>query len=97
VSLYPQLRFMLVRTSRADLFVTYSVAGPTFISRKVIDGQETGLHRFTFQDGLGLGVYFGRDKHGMFGIKLGHYSNGNLVGGNPGIAVPIAFELGYAF
>jgi hypothetical protein len=97
VSLYPQLRFMLVRTSRADLYVAYSVAGPTFISRKVIDDRETGLHRFTFQDGLGLGVYLGRDKHATFGIKLGHYSNGNLVGGNPGIAVPIAFELGYAF
>lgn len=97
VSLYPQLRFVLLRSTNADMYVSYSVAGPTFISRKVIDGRETGRHRFTFQDGLGLGFYLGRDKRALFGIKLGHYSNGNLVGLNPGIAVPLAFELGYTF
>lgn len=97
LALYPQVRFVPFRGTRADLYIFYSVAGPTFVSRKVIDGRETGRYRFTFQDTLGAGMYLGPSKRVLLGIRLSHYSNGNLLGINPGIAVPMTFELGYAF
>src|SRR5262249_28665472 len=58
-SLYPVLRFTLLRTRPADWYLNYSLAGPTFISRTIIDGNETGRH-FTFQDFMGAGVFVDR-------------------------------------
>jgi hypothetical protein len=97
LSIYPLFRFFLLRRDRADFYLSYSLAGPTLITRRVIDDRETGNHLFTFQDALGVGLYLGRRKQVVAGIKISHYSNGNLLGRNPGIAVPVTFELGYAF
>ena len=59
LSAYPVLRFTLVRTKPADFYVCYSLAGPTYISRSIIDGLDTGRH-FTFQDFIGMGVFAGK-------------------------------------
>jgi hypothetical protein len=97
VSLYPLLRFTLVRSRAADLFVSYSVAGPTFISGKMIDDQEVGTTRFTFQDALGVGAFVGANRRGMVGLCISHYSNGNLFSRNAGIAIPLTVSFGYSF
>src|SRR4030095_5227827 len=83
-SLYPLLRFTLLRTSPADFYLNYSLAGPTFISRKIIDNNETG-RRFTFQDFMGAGVFVDRKRSLNAEIRIMHYSNGNLFPRNPGV------------
>jgi hypothetical protein len=95
-SVYPVLRFTLVRTRPADLYVDYSLAGPTFISRTVIDGSETGRH-FTFQDFMGGGMYMDRRRRINAEIRIMHYSNGNLFPRNPGVTIPLVFNIGYTF
>jgi opacity protein-like surface antigen len=96
LSIFPLFRFTAYRTTVADFYFSYSLAGPTFISKTVIDGQRVGK-RFTFQDLLGLGAYAGRDRRYNLELRVGHYSNGNLIPRNPGIKVPLTFNVGYAF
>lgn len=96
VSVYPLLRFMVLRRKSADLYVSYSVAGPSYISRRVIDARETGSH-FTFQDFMSVGAFIGPDKHFNAEINLNHYSNGNLFAENAGVKIPVTFKVGYAF
>jgi hypothetical protein len=96
LSAYPLLRFFLARTERADMYLGYSLAGPTFIAQAVVDGRSTG-QRFTFQDFMSFGGFFGKARrfNGEIGVK--HYSNGNLFTTNPGIKVPITLTLGLVF
>ena len=96
VSLYPLFRFFLLRTNAADLYACYSLAGPTYISRRTIDGMDTGRH-FTFQDFIGGGAYLGSRRNIVAGVKINHYSNGNIFTENAGVKVPVTFTLGYAF
>jgi hypothetical protein len=72
------------------------VAGPTYISKVLIDGEETGRH-FTFQDVMGIGIFAGEKKNINAGIRIAHYSNGNLFPQNNGVMIPLSFSLGYAF
>ena len=95
-SLYPLLRFMTVRTKPLDLFFEYSVAGPSFISKTVIDNKETGK-RFTFQDFMGMGIVAGKNRNMNAGIRIAHFSNGNIYPENDGVKVPLTFSIGYAF
>jgi hypothetical protein len=95
-SLYPVFRFTAIRTSPFDLYFNYSLAGPTFISRTVIDGEETG-RQFTFQDFMGLGAFIGRGKSTKVEIRISHYSNGNLFPRNAGVTVPITVIVGRSF
>jgi hypothetical protein len=92
----PLLRFTLLRRSPADVYLSYSAAGPTFISSSVIDGYATGT-RFTFQDMLGLGAYLTPSRHLVAELNIAHYSNGNLFFQNPGLKIPITLSLGYVF
>jgi hypothetical protein len=96
VSVFPVLRFTMVRTPAAAVYLAYSVAGPTFISRFIIDGQESG-RQWTMRDVLGLGMYVGPGRHLNAEVRIGHYSNGNLLPRNSGIKVPLTMTLGYAF
>ena len=96
VSAYPLFRWTALRTEPVDLYFSYSLAGPTLLSRYVLDGEDTGRH-FTFQDLLGIGIYAGRDRHLNTEIRIGHYSNGNLLPRNAGIKVPMTINIGYAF
>jgi Lipid A 3-O-deacylase (PagL)/Outer membrane protein beta-barrel domain len=95
-SVFPLFRFTLVRTRPVDFYVNYSLAGPTSISRVVVDGHDTGRH-FTFQDFVGIGFYAGHERHVNAEVKIGHYSNGNLFPQNAGVSIPLTFNLGYTF
>ena len=96
LSVFPVLRFTVVRTRQADAYVSFSEAGPTYISRVTIDGRAMGSH-FTFQDFMAAGVFIGARKRLNVEFNLNHYSNGNLMADNAGVTVPLALKLGYAF
>ena len=96
VSVYPMFRFTPIRTRIADAYVYYSLAGPSYLSRCVIDGIDTGRH-FTFQDLTGLGWYFGERRQVNLDLGIGHYSNGNLFPHNSGVKIPLTASMGVAF
>ena len=96
MSIYPLLRWTLVRTAPADMYVAYSLAGPSFISRTDADGLQLGTH-FTFQDFMGLGFFFGPKRQFNAGVKINHYSNGNIFNENAGLKIPYTFNVGYTF
>jgi len=96
LSVYPLLRFTLLRRRPADVFVEYSLAGPTVISRTVVDGQNTGS-RFTFQDFMGAGAFIGRERRTQLSLKINHYSNGNLLSENAGLKIPLTVSVGWTF
>lgn len=96
LSAYPLLRFMALRTKAVNLFFEYSVAGPTYLSQPRLDNKETG-RRFTFQDFMGMGVITGKNRNLNAGIRIAHYSNGNIYAQNDGVKVPLSFNLGCAF
>jgi hypothetical protein len=96
LSVYPLLRFTLLRTRPADFFFMYSIAGPTYITKRFIDAVGTGGN-FTFQDFLGAGVFVGKNRNVSLGLKITHYSNGNLFVDNAALKVPVTLNLGYAF
>jgi len=94
LSFYPVLRFTAFRSPKTDLFFEYTVAGPTYISKKVIDNETTGRH-ITFYDAMGIGIITGKQKKLTAGIRIAHFSNGNLFPQNDGVKVPLTFSLGY--
>jgi hypothetical protein len=93
---FPAFRFTPLRTKPADVYFTYSLAGPAFISKVTIDGEETGRH-FTFQDFMGLGLYLGRERRLNVELGIAHYSNGNLFPRNAGVSVPLTVSVGRTF
>ncbi len=95
-SLYPVPRFILVRAKPLELDFIYSLAGPTFITRTTIDGQDTGK-RFTFQDFMGARVFLGRSRKLTAEVRIAHYSNGNLFPRNAGVTIPLGLLLGSTF
>lgn len=95
-SLYPAIRFPLLRTNPVELYVSYSLAGPSVITRTNIDGQDTG-RRFTWQDYMSFGYYLGRKRRVTGEIRIAHYSNANLFPQNPGITIPLGFYFGSTF
>lgn len=96
LAVFPVLRFTVVRSRQADMYVSFSEAGPAYISRVTIDGLAMGNH-FTFQDFMAAGVFIGARKRLNVELNLNHYSNGNLMYDNAGVSVPLAIKLGYAF
>ena len=96
LSAYPLFRFTFLRTRVADMYFAYSLAGPTYISKIVLDGLDTGRH-FTFQDFMGIGWFAGRQRNVNIGVKINHYSNGNIFTQNAGVKIPLTLSLGYTF
>jgi hypothetical protein len=96
VAIYPMFRFTLLRSKPLDGYLQYSVAGPAFVSKRFIDGFDTG-RRFTFQDLMGMGFLTGEKKNISIEFMLGHYSNGNIFPKNAGIKLPLQVNLGYSF
>jgi len=94
LSVFPVARFTVLHTKPLDAYFYYSVAGPTYISKIMIDGENTGKH-FTFQDNMGVGIYFGEKRNLNAEIMLGHYSNGNLFPNNDAVKVPLTLKVGY--
>jgi hypothetical protein len=95
LSVYPLFRFTALRWKPFDLYFNYSVAGPAFISKTIIDGKNTG-EKFTFQDFMGMGIFTGTKRKVNAEIRIAHYSNGNLFPQNNGIMIPLTFTLGYS-
>jgi len=95
-SFYPALRLTFLRTAPVDMYFVYSLAGPTYISETVLDGYDTGRH-FTFQDFMGVGFFIGKARRLNAGVKINHYSNGNIFTQNAGVKIPLTFSLGYTF
>ena len=81
---------------RRTCYFVYSLVGPTYISKTTLDGLDTGRH-FTFQDFMGIGAFFGKARRFNAGIKINHYSNGNIFTQNAGVKIPLTFSLGYVF
>ncbi|HEX6463261.1 MAG TPA: acyloxyacyl hydrolase [Vicinamibacterales bacterium] len=96
VSVYPRFTVTPIRSRAVDAYFCYSLAGPTVISSRMLDERDLGS-RFTFQDFLGGGVVLGTAKHVVLGVKINHYSNGNLFPENAGVMVPVTFTFGWAF
>ncbi|MEO8256452.1 MAG: acyloxyacyl hydrolase [Acidobacteriota bacterium] len=96
LSVYPLFRFFLARTEPADVYFGYSLAGPTFISRTMIDARNTG-ERFTFQDFIGAGAFFGKSRRMNAELGIKHYSNGNIFTSNASIKIPLTLTVGLAF
>jgi hypothetical protein len=96
LSLFPVLRLTFIHTKPADFYFYYSIAGPTYISRKTVDGKDLGEH-FTFQDNMGTGMFFGKNRTMNAEIKIGHYSNGDIFPGNEGVTIPLTLSIGYSF
>ena len=96
LSVFPEFRFNFLHTQPVDAYFYYSVAGPSYISRILIDNVETGEH-FTFQDNMGLGIFFGKERNLNAELKIGHYSNGNVFPLNGAVKIPLSLNVGYAF
>jgi len=95
-SIFPVLRFYLLRKKDFDFYTNYSIIGPTFLTKSNIDGLKTGP-KITYQDTMGFGVFFGKERNYNFELRIMHYSNGNIFTGNDGVAVPLQFTLGKTF
>jgi hypothetical protein len=96
IAVFPVLRFNVLHTGPLDAYIAYSAAGPAYISRRVIDGIDTGEH-FTFQDTVGSGAFLGERRNVNVEVRIGHYSNGNIFPENAGVKVPLSLNLGCAF
>jgi lipid A 3-O-deacylase PagL len=96
LSAYPLFRFTFLRARLADMYFAYSLAGPTYISKVILDDLNTGRH-FTFQDFMGIGWFAGASRNLNLGVKINHYSNGNIFTQNAGVKIPLTFSVGYAF
>jgi len=96
LSVFPALRVWPWHSAFLDVYGTVSLAGPAYLSRQVIDRMSTGGH-FTFQDYVGVGAIVGKRKHLNVNLKLLHYSNGNLLSPNPGVATPLILNMGYVW
>ena len=95
-SVYPLFRFTFLHARWADVYFAYSVAGPTYISKVLLDNLDTGRH-FTFQDFMGIGLFAGSNRHLNLGVKINHFSNGNIFTQNAGVTIPLTVSAGYAF
>ena len=47
-----------LRRKTADVFFSYSIAGPSYLSKQVIDREDIG-NKFSFQDIMGFGMFVG--------------------------------------
>jgi hypothetical protein len=96
LSAYPLVRFFFSRNATADTYFSYSIAGPTYISDYLLDDLNTGA-KFTFQDMMGVGGYFGTPRRINAEISIKHFSNGNLATSNAGVKIPLTFKIGWVF
>lgn len=95
-SIFPVLRFYFLRTKNLDFYSNYSIIGPTFLTKSDIDGLDSGP-KITYQDTMGFGVFFGKEREYNFELRIMHYSNGNIFTKNDGVAIPLQFTLGRTF
>jgi len=95
-SIFFSLRYWFYRSSKVSAYLSYSVAGPTIMNIDYLAEKDLGGY-FIFQDYLGLGLQFGRHPAFDVGMRLVHYSNGDIFTHNAGFDVPVVLYLGYSF
>ncbi|WP_397447539.1 acyloxyacyl hydrolase [Polaribacter sp. R77954] len=95
-SIFPTLRFYLMRKKEFDFYANYSIIGPAYISKADIDGFESGP-KITYQDTMGFGIFFGDKRKYNIELRIMHYSNGNIFTRNDGVAIPLQLTLGKTF
>lgn len=95
-SVFPVFRLNYLHTSKFYAYFYYTVAAPTFITEKFIDGFNTG-EKFTFMDNMGTGVFFGEKRNLNLELKIGHYSNGNIYPNNDAVKIPLSLQIGHTF
>lgn len=95
-SLFPVFRFNFLHNKIISPYFYYSVAGPTLMTKKVVDDFEMGGH-FTFMDNIGLGCFAGEKQKLNFELRIGHYSNGNIFPENKSVKVPLSLNVGMVF
>ena len=95
-SIFPTIRFYLMRRKGFDMYTNYSLIGPTLLTKDNLDNLNTGP-KITYQDMMGLGIFFGKKRKYNAEFRIMHYSNGNIFTQNAGVAVPIQFTLGKTF
>jgi hypothetical protein len=96
LSIFPVFRINFLHSKPLDAYFYYSVAGPSYISKVMIDNENTGAH-FTFQDTMGTGIFFGDKRNYNAEFKIGHYSNGNIFPSNAAVKIPLSLNVGYTF
>ena len=96
MSVFPVFRFNYWHAKRFDAYLFYSVAGPAFISKTLLDNSKMGGH-FLFQDNMGTGLFLGKNRNVNVEVRIGHYSNGNIHIFNDGVKVPLSLNFGYVF
>jgi hypothetical protein len=96
IAAYPVFRFTVFRLKPADIYFDYSLAGPAFISKTMIDDKRTG-EQFTFQDFMGMGIFAGKKRSWSAELRIAHYSNGNIFPQNDGVMIPLSLNAGYSF
>ena len=85
-----------MRRKGFDMYTNYSLIGPTLLTKDNLDNLNTGP-KITYQDMMGLGIFFGKKRRYNAELRIMHYSNGNIFPQNAGVAVPIQFTLGKTF
>lgn len=93
VSIFPVLRFYILRQKGFRFYLNYSVIDPTILSKADFDGLDTGPS-LTYQDFMGWGMIIGKNRKLNLEFKIMHYSNGNFFPNNAGIDVPLMFNIG---
>ena len=63
-------------------------------SKTLIDNEKTGK-KFTFYDAMGIGMFTGKKKNLNAGLRIAHFSNGNIFSQNNGVKVPLTLSFGY--
>jgi hypothetical protein len=46
---------------------------------------------------MGAGVFVGRKRNVTLGVKINHYSNGNIFTENAGLKIPVTVTAGLTF
>ena len=95
-SIFPTMRFYLMRRKHFDMYANYAAIGPTILNTKNLDKLNTGP-KITYQDTMGLGVFFGEKRFYNAELRIMHYSNGNIFPQNSGVAIAIQFTIGKTF
>ncbi len=96
ISIFPVFNYHFLRSKTTDLYFTHTVAGPSLLSKIKLDNEITG-RTFTFYDAMGMGGYFGVKKQLNMELRISHYRNGIIFEKNPGLKIPLSFNLGYCF
>ena len=95
-SIFPVMRFYLLRKDNYDFYTNYSIIGPTFLTKSNIDNLQTGP-KITYQDFMGFGVFMGKERKLNIELRIKHFSNGNIFSKNSGVDIPVVLTIGKTF